>query len=268
VATQVRLRLAAAFVLAIAVTPLFGQVSVLGASGLLPDLYMDPPHDMQIAETPGGLLKLRFGTIVWNVGDGPLEVRARDRSGNAMTDVDQIVHRSNGTKRARPSTASVFYSGDGHDHWHIGRFVVVTLGRIPGAPPTDPPIRRNLRKIGFCLVDSFRAPAGELRPPNSPAQGQYFSCGFQESTNIRMGISVGYGDIYTAFTAHQSVDVTSVPAGSYRLCVTVNANQAWREKGANVANNSYWYDLELDPQIRSVEVIAGGQSACDTPPPP
>ena len=35
-----------------------------------------------------------------------------------------------------------------------------------------------------------------------------------------MGISVGWADEYPAWIAHQWVEVTNLPAGDYRLCVT------------------------------------------------
>ncbi len=268
---SIRLRLAMAIALAAAVTPLFGQLAANAAvTGLLPDLRMAEPYDLQVTQSVSGLYKLRFGTIIWNVGDGPLEVRASVRSGKEMTEVAQIVHRTDGTTRRRTSTASVFYSGDGHDHWHIRQFVVVKLGPIPGAPPTDPPVDRLMRKIGFCLIDSMRAPAGELRPPNSPSNYQYsyLGCGNRQSTKTKMGISVGYGDVYPPYFAHQAIDVTNVPTGTYRLCATVNPAMIWREKLANATNNSYWFDIALNPVARTVSVIAGGLSACDTPPPP
>lgn len=238
---------------------------------MLPDLRMGEPFDLQVLMTPAGRYKLRFATIVWNVGDGPFEARASERSGKLMTSVVQVIHRSDGTRRQWPVAATMFYSGDGHDHWHIGRFVVVTLGPVPGAPPRDPPVNdRTLRKIGFCLIDTTPAPGGELRPPNSVSSAQYSyqGCGTRASTKVKMGISVGYGDIYQACFAHQSVDVTGLPAGAYRLCATTNGNLLWRERADSLANNSYWHDVQLDPVAQTVAVIAGGLTACDTLPPP
>ena len=96
----VRLRLALAIALAAAVTPLFGQLAANAAvTGLLPDLRMAEPYDLQVTRSSSGFYKLRFGTIIWNVGDGPLEVRATARSGKEMTEVVQIVHRTDGTTR-------------------------------------------------------------------------------------------------------------------------------------------------------------------------
>ena len=258
--------------MALAVLPLVVQPAAAAVTPLLPDLRMGEPFDLQVQKTAAGRYKLRFATIVWNVGDGPLEARANERSGKVMTNVAQVIHRIDGTRRQRPVAASVFYSGDGHDHWHISRFVVVTLGPVPGAPPRDPPVEnRTLRKIGFCLIDTTRAPDGELRPPNSAtsAQYSYHGCGTRNSTKVKMGISVGYGDLYQAFFAHQSVDVTGLQAGTYRLCATANGDLLWRERADNLANNSFWYDVELEPLAHTVAVTSpGGLSACDTLPPP
>ena len=269
--TRPRNRLAVAFAAAIALLPLTVYPAAAATTPLLPDMRMGEPFDLQVQRTSADRYKLRFATIVWNVGDGPLEARANTRSGNVMTNVFQVIHRANGTRRNRSVEAAVFYSGDGHDHWHIGRFVVVTLGPVPGAPPQDPPITaRTLRKIGFCLIDTTRAPAGELRPPNSATSARYpySGCGVRNSTSVRMGISVGFGDVYQAFFAHQSVDVTGLNAGTYRLCATTNGELTWRERADNLTNNSYWYDIQLDPAARTVSVVANGLSACDTPPPP
>ena len=266
-------QLLASLTVALAVLSLVVQPVAAAATPLLPDMRIGEPFDLQVQKTAAGRYKLRFATIVWNVGDGPLEARASERSGRLMTNVVQVIHRSDGTRRQRQVEADVSYSGDGHDHWHIGRFVVVTLGPVPGAPPSDPPIDdRTLRKIGFCLIDTTRAPDGELRPPNSAmsARYSYLGCGTRDSIKVKMGISVGYGDLYQAFFAHQSVDVTGLPAGTYRLCATVNGSLLWRERADNLANNSFWYDIQLDPVAQTVALTAGtgGLSACDTLPPP
>ncbi len=269
--TRTRSQLAIAFATALALLPLTFQSATAASAALLPDLRMGVPYDLQITRTAANKNKLRFSTVVWNVGDGPLEARANQRSGRTMTRVVQVIHRANGTKRSRAVSASVFYSGDGHDHWHIGRFVVVELGPVPGTPPEDPTATvRTLRKIGFCLIDTTRAPVGELRPANSATRAKYpySGCGKRSSTSVKMGISVGFGDTYQAYFAHQAVDVTGLPAGTYRLCATTNKDAFWREKAANMSNNSYWYDLQLDPSARTVAVVAGGLSACDTLPPP
>ena len=118
---------------------------------------------------------------------------AKRRVGNELTrssrsSTDQRRHDA---YASASHNANVFYSGDGHDHFHIERFIMVTLMPAPGNSYTM--TERRLRKIGFCLVDSLRS---RHAPPNQ-APTRVYSCGNSSSTFVRMGISVGWGDIYT-----------------------------------------------------------------------
>ena len=242
--------------------------SVTAADDLLPDLTMATPYNLQIERGGSGRYKLRFGTIVWNVGNGPLEVRARARVGETMNDVVQVIHtRGGGSRDFAPPGAVAFYAGDGHDHWHISRFVTVSL--FPTfATPTDEHgptyTERNLRKLGFCLTDLVRAPAA-LRPPNSARRVGFpvSGCGVRESTSLRIGISVGYGDDYKPFFNHQTVDITGLPSGVYRLCVTANENAMWLEQDG--ANNSAWVDIDLDSEAQRQHTVGSGTSDCNAP---
>jgi hypothetical protein len=83
-----------------------------------------------------------------------------------------------------------------------------------------------------------------------------------------MGISVGWGDDYKAWFTHQSVNVTGLTAGNYRMCVTPNQGGAWLE--STIDNNSSWVDLAIDIPRNSVTVLARGETECqpDAPVPP
>lgn len=254
-----RIRLGIAFLVAILATPAAFAAPVLAArTNLLPDLQMAPLFSVQLSTTGGGNRRLRFGTIVYNVGDGPMEVRARKRVGNELKHVEQWLTRSDGSRHGvlKPD-ARVFYSGDGHDHFHISRFITARLKPLPGNPAGG---ERRGRKIGFCLVDTLRMEANI--PPNATPVPAYFGCGDIHSQHVRMGISVGWGDVYGPYLAFQAVDVTNLPAGSYRLCATVNSKSLWTEKGNNHANNSYWMDIELDVAGDTVSVTDAGATSC------
>ena len=235
---------------------------------LLPDLSMAEPYNLSIESRPNGRKLLRFGTIVWNVGDGPLEIRARDRQGTVMSTVVQRIRTSSGDFVARrPAGARAFYAGDGHDHWHLERFIEVSLRPLPESGETGTDVRK-LRKIGFCLVDLVRAPAA-IRPPNASLKPRFgvAGCGNADSTALRMGISAGWGDDYRPFFTYQWVNVTNLPAGTYRLCATVNPAGLWRERGENAGNNSYGVDVALDPLAKTVSVFPEGETACTQPAP-
>ena len=163
-------------------------------------------------------------------------MKAGNRIDDVMHDVAQVIHSRGGAQRDyAPPGATAFYAGDGHDHWHISTFIIIALFPTDGAGSTvqaSPTYnQRGLRKIGFCLTDLVRAPAA-LRPSNSASRIGFpvSGCGVVTSQQVRMGISVGFGDDYKPFFNHQSVDITGLPSGTYRLCATVNPNGVWLEK--------------------------------------
>ena len=60
---------------------------------------MTPLFDVSLQTTQRGYLRLRFGTLVNNIGDGPLVVRGSVRDGEKMTRVVQRVWVSEGGYR-------------------------------------------------------------------------------------------------------------------------------------------------------------------------
>jgi hypothetical protein len=253
-----RHRIFIALVVAALCVPFVSAVPALGAAtDLLPDLQMAPIYGLQLQDK-NGRKRLRFGTIVFNVGQGNIEIRSRDRSGNTMRRLSQKVYRSDGSVRTlnKPEARS-FWAGDGHYHWHIARFIIVSLRPLAGPDPDAN--TRYLRKIGFCLVDTVTNPEWSNADIGSPS---YFGCGDHESRHVRIGITVGWGDVYSPETSFQSIDVSDVPAGAYRICATVNPRGTWTEMGENHTNNSYWMDMVLDPATAQLQVTNSGDTPC------
>lgn len=260
-----------ALVLGLALAVIVPSVALAGGQAVpndrLPDLRMAKLYNVQIRTTSTGRKKLRFGTIVYNVGDGPLEVRGRARSGREMGEIYQwIADDQGGGREVLNPRARMFYSGDGHNHWHVQGFIHMQLWR-KGSPATT----RKLKKIGFCLVD-LRQWSKPL--PNTPAVRAYPGsvCGVQSTQTIGpptrdkgMGISVGWGDDYEPQFTHQAIDITGLPKGTYRLCATANASWLWAEKGNNHANNYFWYDLSLNPAKSRFTILSKGRTACPAP---
>ena len=56
-----------------------------------------------------------------------------------------------------------------------------------------------------------------------------------EAVSVEEGISVGFGDVYSAWRDGQYIDVTGLPAGTYYLVHRVNPNRRLME--SNYANN-------------------------------
>jgi hypothetical protein len=255
-----------------------GAAPVAAQSGdLMPDLKMGDIYGLRVEESRSGRARLRFGTIVWNVGDGPLEVRAGARDADVMYDLAQRIERRGGGHRdVVPEEATAFYAGDGHDHWHIKSFITISLfakGEA-GEPLTIvTQAERGLRKIGFCLTDLVRAPAS-LRPENAAQRIGYpvSGCGTRSSQDVRMGISPGYGDDYKPFFNHQWIDIAQLESGTYRMCATVNSTGLWLEKNDDRTNNSAWVDLEirgaeLEGRRASFDIVATGDTDCEKPDP-
>lgn len=263
------LRVAIALGLALAV--IVPSVALAGSPTVpmdqLPDLRMAKLYDVQIKTSSTGRKKLRFGTIVYNVGDGPIEVRGRARAGSEMGEVYQwIADDLGGGREVLNPAARMFYSGDGHNHWHVQGFINVQLWR-----KSSPNTVHKLRKIGFCLVDlrSYSPP-----PPNTPPHRVYPAdgCGVQSTQTIGpptsekgMGISVGWGDDYQPLFTYQAIDITGLPKGTYRLCATANADWLWAEKADNHVNNYFWYDLSLNPARNRFTILNKGRTACPAP---
>jgi hypothetical protein len=88
-----------------------------------------------------------------------------------------------------------------HMHHHVRNYASYELLDATGAAVL------TARKQSFCLED------GESVQPGVPATG--YSCTDQ-------GITRGWADVYSRYTACQWIDVTDLPSGTYTLRVVVN----------------------------------------------
>lgn len=80
---------------------------------LAPDLRMLPPSDLYIVDDrdDGGTIRLTFTSVVWNAGDGPMEIRGTPDASEVLR-VRQLVHRRSGPPRdARVSADEVYDDG-------------------------------------------------------------------------------------------------------------------------------------------------------------
>ncbi|HUR15706.1 MAG TPA: hypothetical protein VMZ33_00345, partial [Candidatus Limnocylindrales bacterium] len=196
---RIRIGVALALLAIIAAPVANASAGPVAAADNLPDLELARPHDLRVQVAPNNRKRLRFGSVVYNVGDGPIEVRASNRQGNVLTTVKQRIYRTDNTYHDVTKSVRVSYEDDGHNHFHIRKFIVATLTRLDGTAPT-----RLLRKIGFCLVDTLQ------RSPTVPnaAGFRFGNCGTRYSSSVVTGISVGWGDIYSPNTRYQQIDVT------------------------------------------------------------
>ena len=228
--------------------------SALAGSERLPDLDQALPTDLVITATHERgrrVYLLGFQSAVANVGDGPLTFEAhRPGPDTGTMKADQVIERDGAPKEVVSDVGKVRYvvSPD-HRHWHLLGFDHYALRR---AGSRSPAVRD--RKTGFCLGDRYRV-AGRRLPSAAPEPVYTSRCGLEEPEllAIQEGISVGYGDDYTANLEGQYLPLTGLRAGRYVLVHTVNANHGLRE--LDYSNNSASLLVELRwrghaPQVR------------------
>ena len=206
----------------------------------LPNLVSDPASGAYLSVqsfAPGDdRLLLRFNSFVHNRGPGVLHIRGRNPVGGAtMADVFQV--EDSVTETPLPTGGEVVYeegnlaNEDGHDHWHLQNAARYSLYHLNGVTQAGP-----AAKVGFCLLDSSRVSSEAVGSPRAPQR-----CGHSASTQINMGVSGGYRDVYGSNLAFQWVNVSDVQPGNYLLRSEVDPDDLVDE--TNESNG--WADLPV-----------------------
>jgi len=204
---------------------------------VLPDLTPKPQLNVTTGRVDGRW-HIFFSTIIVNVGKSDFVLRAVRESGGTWT-VEQGIPYSESGARIVPTDAPLAWGGDGHDHWHVTRVATVRLVPLDdNGRPTDVKGRTDT-KIGFCFYDHTH----ELDRGPEEAVYSVHSCGHEGDTLIGVGLSVGWNDTYRQSLPGQSIDVTGLPDGKYRLWTDIDEEGWFRE--ATRKNNRTWIDVEL-----------------------
>lgn len=220
-----------------------------------PDLGMAPLTNLLVGEDPEGRTFLRFSATLVNVGSGPLLVAAH-RSFPFRDDwlVVQRVEDAAGGYSERETEGRLVFGGDAHDHWHVIGAEAHQLEKLNGD------IVGGLVKTGFCFFDNVEH-ATNL--PGAPSGATHASseCGAEFDRDIAMGLSVGWGDEYQWYLLDQTIEITGVPDGRYRLRAAADPADLFRE--ASEANNDTWtvVDLTTVDGRRVVGIVEQGPSA-------
>ena len=232
----------------IAATPAPAEADV---QDRLPDLAMAALADFKVEKTGDGRKLLRYSASVVNIGVGPMQAEgSRTSTEETQMSVQQRIFDAEGGSRSVPTSARMFFAGDGHNHWHVDDLEISELERLDNGIKVG-----SGAKHGFCFYDYF---AFNLGLPGAPASKVYTTCGTNGSVLTQtMGISVGWGDLYRYSLVDQWVDITNVSPGRYRLRTTADLQNRYLE--TNEANNFTWTDLQL--KGNGVRVIAQGPSA-------
>ena len=140
-----------------------------------------------------------------------------------------------------------------HRHWHLLGFDRYELRRADSGETVVAD-----RKTGFCLGDRY--PVRTLPLVGKPLEPVYRSrCGLDRPglLGIREGISVGYGDDYTANLEGQYLPLTGLRPGRYVLVHVANADRRILESSYD--NNASSVLLRLrrhrgEPRLRILGV--------------
>jgi hypothetical protein len=253
---KVRAFWAATAASAVLASMLVGSVPSSAATPKLPDLGMATITGVRLDETtmPGHKL-LRYDSKIINVGAGRFElVGTRNSTNDSLMSVVQNVYDSAGGKTAVATSATMYWAGDGHNHWHVTDLESGEVTRMTGTQ-----VLGSLAKHGFHMIDDEPY---QLSLPGAPQSAYYNGTRTANSRNrssltCLMGLSVGWMDNYDASTNLQWIDVTGLAAGYYKLTVGADQN-GWFEE-TNLNNNTTWAKIKITAHGASI-VDSGGPS--------
>jgi hypothetical protein len=221
----------------------------------LPDLVVVPMDEFFVGNESDGRTVLRFTTAIANVGAGPLLVTAQ-RSGKSSSDwsVVQWFDEADGSRSGITVNGTMIFGGHGHDHWHLRFGATYWLYDDAGTQLAA------ITKAGFCFFDQIHVEPGRA---DTPADAVYPSdgCGKKSSVSVSMGLSAGWSDPYSWRLSDQSVDITELPDGIYRLVAGADPDGLLRE--SNAENNESWTRIRLfrnEDGVRTAEVMTSAPS--------
>jgi len=84
----------------------------------------------------------------------------------------------------------------------------------------------------------------------APSSAYYSTCG-----SVRQGMSVGWGDTYGSFLSGQSISVSGLPSGTYKLIIQIDPQRRLLEENENDNSSCVLLDLQLSttPQTFTVD---------------
>jgi hypothetical protein len=211
-----------------------GLLAQSAATEYRPNLVATPASSLSVVQA-SGVINLRFSTLSWNSGTGPLELRAGAIDLDQLTQkVYQRVNRSDGTYY--DNFAGDFVWHPEHAHFHFEDYALYRLVPVnaPGAS------ERQSAKTTFCVMDTTK-----IANFPGPASAVYATCG----ADIQ-GMSIGWGDTYGWQLFGQSFDVTNSPDGDYDLIIVIDPKLRILE--SNESDNSACVRIRLSVSARSV----------------
>jgi hypothetical protein len=173
-----------------------------------PDLVMAPPSHLRVEKTKAGRRVLRMENRIVNVGQIPAEFFAQ-RVGPREMHARQVIVDGAGVRRRVETGAELYYTSvpsRGGDYWkfeNAARFELWALG--PDGRRTG--LARVGPKLNYCLRDLERV----RRWPRVPRRRVFGACNQSiRKTEVTLGTSVGWADVYPASYPGNLIDVTGL----------------------------------------------------------
>jgi hypothetical protein len=183
---------------------------------------------------------LRFDNGIRNTGTGPLILRFA-WSPDALVNnckMEQEVIASDVTVSDRDAGPCVFHPQHAHFHYqNMGTYELYAVAGSRGTPGVKPLAKSA--KVGFCTVDVDYYTFGKKKP-GGPRAYSFPTCNIPNAFASQtdgpygpgsppeyMGISAGWGDVYTWDLPAQYLDITNgVPDGRYEVVSRSNPDGA------------------------------------------
>jgi hypothetical protein len=205
-----------------------------------PDLRVKEPSRLRLGNrNDEDKVFLRFETIAWNAGAGPLELRPENDEEDATTHAFQrlYTHDDRGDLVfVRESPVGSFAYHAEHKHWHFGNFARYEVHEVADDGSISDEVVASSDKVSFCLLDDEEI---ALDMEGAPQEAGYHEC----KQDKNQGISTGWGDSYESFLPGQNIDITGVPDGDYWLVYTSDPSDLIKE--SNEENNTSSVKLTL-----------------------
>jgi hypothetical protein len=182
---------------------------------------------------------LRFTSVVDNAGLGVLRLKIPWVGSNGSAFIPggchatQVIAWTNGKTGAHDAGPCEFHLE--HGHFHYNDFVSFGLYRVNPDGSRGRLVGHSLKE-SFCLADDDYFGFGSRGPNGARGYAGQPGCSFpsgvdQSGASIDMGVSPGWGDVYTWDTPGQYIDVTHVGPGVYDIVAKTNPHGDLRVEG-------------------------------------
>lgn len=201
-----------------------------GGAPLYPELRTRPATKLSFDRLTDGTYVLRFNNTVWNAGEGRLEIEGNPNPTRnvAKKKIYQNLYDApvGGELVSHKVVNSDLLYHPSHNHFHFSNFAsYLLLKRLASGDYANTTMKGT--KTSFCIMDTGRYSGS-------------FTSQFQECDNALQGLSVGWGDTYTANLPDQWVVLGDQPLaeGEYGIQSTADPAGVLDEGGGERENNN------------------------------